>query len=188
MPALPIRCIAIAVVLVACSSLAKPWYSAVQDAAAPISDQAFEAKAEFEEGLRAAAAKYDARVKKLRQEYAKDLERARKDAVAASDLEEAQRILVVETRVRAESDAPSLPPHGFSVIAARWGAGSQWADVTTQIRDRITDSVLKVVPQYANLPDPKFGTNKSLVVVYSVNGGVQVALIGHDELLVLPSR
>src|SRR5262249_51704987 len=109
-------------------------------------------------------------------------------ALDAADADESQRILAEETRVLAEIQEPSIPWNGLNIIAARWGAGSQWVDVTQRIRVRVKDGVLKIVPQYANLPDPKFGTNKSLVVVASIEGTCRVAIVGHDEMLVVPAK
>lgn len=145
-----------------------------------------DARKRFDDAMHAERARHRDQLAAIRGAYSSHLADARRHALERGDVDSAQRLLMAQDSLEsAESDAAALDA-GFAVIAARWGAGAQWGDVTNHVRESIKEGSLRIVPQYAKFPDPKFGTNKSLLVVYAVDGDIDVAIVGHDQLLTLP--
>jgi tetratricopeptide (TPR) repeat protein len=77
-------------------------------------------------------------------------------------------------RVRGETRPNTPPPQGFAVLYATYGARDAWVDVADKARPNIVGDRLKF--STTSLPDPIFGVAKSLVIAYSVNGKVGLAI------------
>jgi hypothetical protein len=77
------------------------------------------------------------------------------------------------------------------ILFARYGAGSKWIDATESFRRFLVSPPAKLV--FSNgvcttleLPDPAFGDEKSLIVVYRHRGRVRVSNTGDNETVPLP--
>jgi len=81
-----------------------------------------------------------------------------------------------------------VPERGFTVVAARWGTGSRFADVTERARALVTDGGLDVAVERAHFGDPFPHFRKSLVVVYAWRGEIRTATAPeHGRLRIPPS-
>lgn len=85
------------------------------------------------------------------------------------------------------------PAADLAIIHAHYGAGKNWAVVTTQVRALVKDSKLDMVVPIRddllpaiNFPDPAPNQLKVLVVVYSAGGKVGTLTVGPEERLELP--
>jgi hypothetical protein len=158
-----------------------------QDPEGFTSEIARKASARYGEQIARLDEEYAAKFKKAGELYVKDLEEARKAALTRPDLDEAQRVLKTQTRVKAATSLP-VPRRGFAILAARWGALTHWSDVTAEVRARIKESQLSLVPDQMGFPDPIDGTRKSLAVVYSMHGRIDLVTVGDGQPLELPPR
>lgn len=178
----------LSVIVLARSTPAPPSQArSLQDPQDFTSDSAKKAAAKYGELLDKLDEQYAADRKKLAEQFVKDLEGARKAALAKPDLDEAQRILQAQADAQ-DAAAKPVTRRGFDVVTARWGALTQWLDVTTPVRAKIKDGALSLVPEQMNFPDPIDGTRKSLVVLYARDGRFDLAIAGDGQPLELPPR
>lgn len=126
---------------------------------------------------------YHTEIKKAQTQYQRALETARKEALAKKDLDETQRIMVVQK----DLESHEIPQRGFAVLTASWGVADAWADVTPQVLKvvRLDRLVIPNLDQ-VGFPDTAFGKMKALVVVYSVRGKVYLSITPQGQSLTLP--
>jgi tetratricopeptide (TPR) repeat protein len=77
-------------------------------------------------------------------------------------------------RVRGETRPNIPPPQGFAILYATYGARDAWIDVADKARPNIVGDRLKF--STTHLPDPISGVAKTLVIAYSVDGKVGLAI------------
>ncbi len=152
----------------------------------PKSDKAMRAKSSMIDNIKKLDEEYTAKVKKAREAYIAELEIARKEAIEKSDLDEAQRIVAAKTAIQEDEKNEATPGYGFKIHSARWGAKKNWVDVTTAVRKMIKNNKVALVPEKAGFQDPIFGTEKSLVIVYSLNSKVGVVIAAYDQIAEVP--
>ena len=58
----------------------------------------------------------------------------------------------------------------FSILSAKYGAGDRWVDATDVVKGKCRNPFLPFIVTYKEIPDPCWGTRKSLVVRYRWNG------------------
>jgi tetratricopeptide (TPR) repeat protein len=87
-------------------------------------------------------------------------------------------------RVRGDQKPNTPPAKGFAVLHASYGARDSWVDVLKQARENEVGDHLKFSTN--NLPDPMFGVVKNLVIAYSVDGKVGLALMPESREFILP--
>lgn len=80
----------------------------------------------------------------------------------------------------------AVAPRGFSVIAVRYGRLDRWLDVTEEVREAL-DAGKKEFRADA-LPDPFYGSHKSFVMVYAMDGKVGISDAQDDRPLPLDIR
>jgi hypothetical protein len=150
----------------------------------PKSPAAVKASADFLTKFNALEEEYKAKLKKLREQYHKDLDDARKVAIDKNDLDEAQRILAAKTY----DQENALVAPGLSILFAAYGSGNKdgWSNVTEAVRKKVKNNRVRLVASRAGFDDPNFGVKKSVVVVYTVNGKVWVIVRGQDEVVDVP--
>jgi hypothetical protein len=163
-----------------------PGADDLTDLREPKSLAAKKSKTTFFDALQKLDDEHATKLKKIREQYYRELDEARKSALEKNDLDEAQRILAAKASAQEEEKAEEIPVRGFKVLYARWGARGSWSDVTLPVRRLVKSSKLVIVPEHAGFPDPIVGTFKSLVVVYSVNGRVGLVTAAHDHLTEVP--
>lgn len=130
---------------------------------------------------------YAFKLRKIVEQYVRELDEARKAALAKRYLDEAQRVVQAQGEGQDAVVARAAQRRGFEVVAARWGALTQWLDVTTPVRARVKDGRPLLVPDQVGFPDPIDGTRKSLVVIYIKDGKSDLATVGDGQPLELPS-
>lgn len=139
---------------------------------------------------------YAAELVKVRVRLLERLQEARKAALTANDLDEAQAIVaaIKQTEgtagLKIEAPADPVPVQGvrFEMLQARWGAGDAWVDATREVRaymganrpPQTAEALLKAAR------DPKPGAMKSLVVVYAINGRVNVTIYPQAQRVTTP--
>ena len=75
----------------------------------------------------------------------------------------------------ARADHAATNPAGPTIIAARWGQGNRWADVTDRVRQAVGEGLdIELNPDFLQ-SEPAQGTGKNLQVVYKI-GGVERAV------------
>ena len=156
------------------------------DLTEPKSAAANKAKIHFRDALKKLDDEHEANVKKVREEYFRDLDDARKVALEKNDLDEAQRILGAKISAQEDEKTEQAPVRGFKILYARWGTKASWNDVTKPVRELVKGSKLAFVPEHAGFPDPIVGNMKSLVVVYTLNGRVGLVVAGGNDLVDVP--
>jgi hypothetical protein len=149
------------------------------------SDAAKKAASKYADQIAKLEEEHAGKLRKVIEQYAKELDEARKLALANDDLDEAQRVLKAKNDALKPAERP-LPRRGFDVVTARWGALTNWVDVTTPLRAKIRDGELSIVPEQMNFPDPIDGTRKSLVVMFVKDGKLDLAIVGDGQPLKLP--
>ncbi len=150
------------------------------------SEVAKKAAAKYADAVGKLDEEYSAKLKKVVDQYAKELDEARKLALAKPDLDEAQRVLKAKAEAQAAVWVKPAQRRNFDVISARWGAMTQWLDVTTPVRAKVQDGQLSLVPDQMDFPDPIDGVRKSLVVMYVKDGKMELAIAGDGQPLQLP--
>lgn len=166
----------------------------------PKSISARTAALNYQAELEKLEAEFAKRRAELREQYMRDLDEARKEALQEEELDEAQRILALKASIQNESDAGARPParsarrSGLTVMHAFFGTGSSWADVTPQTKKHIKGSRLRLdVPYHGRdlasvgFPDPAPNRLKTLVVVYSFDGQIGAAAAHTNQRLEIPS-
>lgn len=115
---------------------------------------------------------------------------ARRKALEANDLDEAQRcaLRIKEAEDAQPADPKKGPVKGFDVIGAYWGAQGSWINVTPNVQAYVRGGrlVIPLVESALRAPDPAKGVFKSLVIVYAVNGKVETAIFPWDGRVQLP--
>jgi hypothetical protein len=146
---------------------------------------------------RKALVQYDEALKKLNQEYAKnlagiqkqyadELEESRKAALEAKNLDDAQRILTTLIALEEEMKEGKAGP-GFVLLSAKYGAADKWIDVTTNLRRLLKRrEPLSVAPDELRVNDPAFGLKKSLAVVYQMQGKIHLEMFSDGSSVVIP--
>lgn len=76
------------------------------------------------------------------------------------------------------SKANPASARGLTVLDARFGADKRWIEVTDFLRDAIKDDQINYNAR--GLPDIAYGTNKSLAIVYMINGKVGLSITRAD--------
>ena len=142
--------------------------------------------------------RYGEEITKARARYVERLTDIRIKAVTAGNVDLAQDALFrareVEKELRAfqppeAADPPAkpAPPTKFAIIAARWGAEDRWDDVTAALRSKVAaDRLVIAKVENAGFHDPNFGKMKTLVIVYSVQGKINVQTFFYSSRVVLP--
>ena len=148
---------------------------------------------EHQEALARLDDAYREAVRVERNSHAKALAALLDEALQREDLEAAMAVSKRIERATAALDAvrvvhPSVdsPPGGVRVIAARWGMGTRWIDVTERVRDYLGEPERSVVVNHRSLGDPAPRWKKTLFVAYEQNGEHEVAVIAEDRRLRLP--
>ncbi|MDR3618096.1 MAG: hypothetical protein P4L85_02010 [Paludisphaera borealis] len=143
------------------------------------------ARRTFQEVLEKLNARYDADSKAARRKYLGELEGAGK-AIAKKNA--ASRTQLVAEADRANlGDSAASDPRGFRIIRAEIGVGDRWNDVTTQARGFVRGNRLKVAsPEYDFQPDAAYGVEKTLIIVYAVDGKPGVYTAPADRNVDLP--
>ena len=149
----------------------------------PQSETAVKARHAYAAQVDKANEDYHTEIKKSQTLYQRALETARKEALAKKDLDETQRIVVVQK----DLESHEIPQRGFAVLTASWGVADAWADVTPQVLKGVRLNVL-FIPNLdqVGFPDTAFGKMKALVVVYSVRGKVYLSITPQGQTLSLP--
>jgi WD40 repeat protein len=80
----------------------------------------------------------------------------------------------------------TVATQGFSVLAARYGRGDRWVDISETVREAAT-AELREFPT-TNLPDAAYGSRKCTVMAYAVDGKVGLAHADEFEPLTLDAR
>ena len=77
------------------------------------------------------------------------------------------------TTVLGSTGAPQINPDGLTILKASYGVGSQFVDVTSEVKGLSTSGNLDftVSAQSLGILDPNPGTAKVLQLQYRVNGG-----------------
>jgi len=100
-------------------------------------------------------------------------------------------LLVVAPFVRAgdsyHGTVADLPDREFAVLAAQWGTGRRFADVTEKARALSTDTGLDVAVERKHFGDPFPHYLKSLVVVYLWHGEIRSATAPEHGRLRIPA-
>ncbi len=88
-----------------------------------------------------------------------------------------------------EPSAPNLSAAPLQILDARFGAGENWVDLTTRLRQSATTGRFGLVVQTALVGnDPAFGKTKILSLTYREAGRWQSRLYGEGSLVFLDSR
>lgn len=137
---------------------------------------------------------------KLRAKLVWALQEARKAAILADDLDEAQRMMALIRSVEMDiaklsppEEAPPAPepevkPNKavrFEILYARYGTHDNWLDVAAVLRTKVVNGRLllnNVDDMGALVGDPKVGQWKYLVVTYAVNGNVKMTLFNRGRV------
>jgi hypothetical protein len=104
-----------------------------------------------------------------------------------------KRLFTVRVAEGQASVIPPVPPEGvkvrgasqeFRILAARWGVGLTWTDVTDRMIQCIDgpNKTVSLRPLLRDLPDPWFGKHKRLAVWFDHQGVRYVRLIRDDRL------
>lgn len=76
-----------------------------------------------------------------------------------------------------------------TILEARYGTQTMFADVTTLLQGKLTSGTLSVVASNSAMGgDPAFGQIKNLTVRYLTNLGERTASVSEDQTLSLPNR
>jgi hypothetical protein len=121
------------------------------------------ARGTYQTTLKSLNRRYDLEVKRLRQAYVAELDKAEKAADQEKDRGEADRIVAeAEELVRREQEGPGR--RGFRIISARFGIDDRWADVTDELRPLIRGNALRfgLGTDVKLKNDPAFGVWKRL--------------------------
>ena len=155
------------------------------DDSPPRSVEAKKAQADYDAAVKKLDEEYQKKVDDVKAKYVAEMDAARKTALAAKDLDEAQRILSAVKDISEETPGNG----GFHVIAAWYGWYDKWGDVTVHVRKYVKNGTLRL-PQAGEMSskvgDPAFGQHKSLVILYRVKGYMRIAIVGDDKPVVLP--
>jgi tetratricopeptide (TPR) repeat protein len=89
-------------------------------------------------------------------------------------------------RAEREMRPGSSPRKGFGLLHAKYGADKAWVDVSGVARTKVAGGHLAFTTD--NLPDPIFGTRKSLVIVYSVDGKIGLSTTAEYQAVSLPPK
>lgn len=144
------------------------------------------AKAAYESGRAAIEKKYDADRAALGQSYAASLTEALATAPAAGDPAERPRIAAELEEIR-RSEAAATGHRGFRVVRAGYGVDDRWVDVTKQVRALVRgDSLRFRADQERFKPDPAFGTTKTLMIIYSLDGNLGASITREGQTVELP--
>ena len=112
--------------------------SIADDTAKPFTTlPAKQARSKYDKALTKIMADYDKEFEKLTSKYIDDLTAARKSALRANRLDEAQniaaRIKELQVYLRRQRTRRGGPSGGMTVIEARYGAYDGWIDVTEKV-------------------------------------------------------
>jgi hypothetical protein len=148
----------------------------------PISAPAIAARSKYDGEISKLNEDYERKRDALRQQYIKELDAARKIALAKDDLDEAQRLLSERRDVK----LLSVPGKGLQIMYARIGAYDKWTDITPHIQAKVRDSRLYMTSPGPALPDPLPNTFKGIVIVYAYNNKVFLSTTGTEDTINLP--
>jgi hypothetical protein len=132
------------------------------------------------------------RLSEARKALVADLDAALKEATRGANLEEANRINAAKKRF-SELNSSAWPPAGRQTLIhyAAFGAYDKWKDVSEKVRELLAagkNKPLTLVPSTTLFGDPAFGHWKSLVVVYSHDHKLGVAIGPMDKPITIPSK
>ncbi len=152
----------------------------------PTSLRAVKAIAAYRDGVRRLDDEYAQKVSTLQEQYVKELDAARKAALAADDLEEALRLLAEKRRIEAIRPQPGTAK-GMAILSALIGVEGRWVDITLQVRRLVNNSQLHFAPSdLSAVPDVAAGTHKSIIIAYAFDGSAQLSTSRDDEMVDLP--
>jgi len=155
---------------------------------APTSSAATNALATYKEGVRKLNEEHERKLDALRQQYIKELDAARKTALAKDDLEEAQRLLAEKKRVEVEKTPPGNGS-GLEILYAVHGVDDQWHDVTTRVRSQVKDAHYHYSgPVFSDLPDLSPNKHKITVISYLFDGKPYLSVVQDDQPFDLPKK
>ncbi len=75
---------------------------------------------------------------------------------------------------------------GFRVLAARWGMGTRWTDVTDRVNGYVGVSGVDVRVNHRSFGDPAPHWKKTLFLTYEQAGELKVKVVAEDRRLRLP--
>lgn len=122
---------------------------------------------------KAAQEKYEAAIKKAKDDYIKELDAALQQAYKTNSTEEANLISneLIKLRggeVKDEPEKQKEKKPTLVIISAKWGNGAKIIDVTEFIQNLIKDDAIDSV--VGGYPDPAHRLPKTLTIEYSING------------------
>lgn len=143
------------------------------------------ARRTFQGALEKLNGRYDDDAKASRRRYLGELDRARKAVSKRSAVD--PKSILAEADLANGGDSETSDPRGFHIIRAEIGVDDRWNDVTVQARRFIRDDRLKVKsPEYDFQPDAAYGVEKTLVIVYTVDGKPGIYAARADRNVELP--
>lgn len=132
--------------------------------------KARDARVAYEAQLRRTEEEYAAKISAAQKAYRSALDEAKLAAMKAGNLDEANRIqaelALLDQQLKAAIE-PRRHDRGLVIESARFGVDDKWADVTTFVRDRVADGVLRPL---GGVPDPAFGRHKTIMILGTYGG------------------
>jgi len=150
------------------------------------SARARKALTQYEDGVKKLNQDYAKNLAALQKQYADELEECRKTALEAKNLNEAQRVLTALTALEEEMKEEKAGP-GVLLISPKFGAADKWIDVTANLRRLMKRGPVSVTPEDLRVSDPAFGQNKSLAVAYRLQGRTHLEIFPQGSKVVIPS-
>ncbi len=184
--------------LLACSLRAVLAAEPAQHADEPKSTAGKAAAASFLKKMAEIDAEAALRRQAWRERYCDDLDAARKGCARERRPGRTERLLALKKAVQAENHerrGRGQPPEkSFVVHQAIYGDDAVWGDVTENVRRQVNNGRLVVFntsqadSTVRSFPDTFPGRGKHLVIAYSVNGRVQIAVVAEGERTTLPAN
>jgi hypothetical protein len=109
-----------------------PWFVRAEDSKSFASKEAQEAQADYKKALEALKKPHTEAWKELHRALRKDLIAARKKALEADDLDEAQRVLMTVKYLESLKTGEATT---LSVLSARWVTAKRNEDVTKLVKE-----------------------------------------------------
>jgi hypothetical protein len=163
----------------------------VQPTEPPASPVAQKARSTFQGALEALNERYDAEVKSGRRKYLLELDKAARSPAIRKDRQESDRILAEADRIN-RGDSEAGDPQGLRILRAEYGEGDRWVDVTMPLRALIRGGALIYDPGENAVngfkPDPSFGTHKTMIIIYALDGVPGVSMTLDNQRVELPVK
>jgi hypothetical protein len=137
-------------------------------------------------------AAYREAVRAERNRHTKDLSTQLDGALQREDLETAMLISEHLSRATAALDSARIVhpagagPQGIRVLAAQWGMGTRWRDVTERVEGYFGKAGIDVLVNHRSFGDPAPRWKKTLFVAYEKAGELKVKVVAEDRRLRLP--